>query len=441
MTIYKESKTIFLLSLPLIIGQVGQMLLGLVDSVMVAKLGVTELAALTLANNLFFVPFIFGIGIMTCVSIRVSTAKGAGNAAEVRSVCRNSTYLALMIGTAFFLLAWVGNGLIEHMKQDPIVASRSRGYFIIICASLIPGLVAISLKNHVDALDRMWTAFTISIAAVILNVFLNWVLIYGNLGAPAMGLEGAGYATLISRIILVLAMLVWFAKDASLAKWTPYRWFIRLDKREIKSLLRLGFPAGLQTLTEVGAFVMSGIILGWISKEALAAQQIALVCAGIAFMIPLGISIALTIRVAEKVGRNQTSNLHATYLSGWSLTLVFSILTGMSFLLFGGQMAQQFIDDAPLVIAYATSFLMVAGVFQIVDGQQVASIGMLRGLHDTTKPAVIGFFSYWIIGIPFGYWLAFHTNVGAVGIWWGLALGLTIASILLGVRLWRFQVK
>lgn len=441
MTIYKESKTIFLLSLPLIIGQVGQMLLGLVDSVMVAKLGVTELAALTLANNLFFVPFIFGIGIMTCVSIRVSTAKGAGNAAEVRSVCRNSTYLALMIGTAFFLLAWVGNGLIEHMKQDPIVASRSRGYFIIICASLIPGLVAISLKNHVDALDRMWTAFTISIAAVILNVFLNWVLIYGNLGAPAMGLEGAGYATLISRTILVLAMLVWFAKDASLAKWTPYRWFIRLDTREIKSLLRLGFPAGLQTLTEVGAFVMSGIILGWISKEALAAQQIALVCAGIAFMIPLGISIALTIRVAEKVGRNQTSNLHATYLSGWSLTLVFSILTGMSFLLFGGQMAQQFIDDAPLVIAYATSFLMVAGVFQIVDGQQVASIGMLRGLHDTTTPAVIGFFSYWIIGIPFGYWLAFHTNVGAVGIWWGLALGLTIASILLGVRLWRFQVK
>ncbi|MEZ7957921.1 MAG: MATE family efflux transporter [Rubritalea sp.] len=441
MTIYKESKTIFLLSLPLIIGQVGQMLLGLVDSVMVAKLGVTELAALTLANNLFFVPFIFGIGIMTCVSIRVSTAKGAGNAAEVRSVCRNSTYLALMIGTAFFLLAWVGNGLIEHMKQDPIVASRSRGYFIIICASLIPGLVAISLKNHVDALDRMWTAFTISIAAVILNVFLNWVLIYGNLGAPAMGLEGAGYATLISRTILVLAMLVWFAKDASLAKWTPYRWFTRLDTREIKSLLRLGFPAGLQTLTEVGAFVMSGIILGWISKEALAAQQIALVCAGIAFMIPLGISIALTIRVAEKVGRNQTSNLHAIYLSGWSLTLVFSILTGMSFLLFGGQMAQQFIDDAPLVIAYATSFLMVAGVFQIVDGQQVASIGMLRGLHDTTKPAVIGFFSYWIIGIPFGYWLAFHTNVGAVGIWWGLALGLTIASILLGVRLWRFQVK
>ncbi|MFT5904949.1 MAG: MATE family multidrug resistance protein [Cryomorphaceae bacterium] len=441
MTIYKESKTIFLLALPLIIGQVGQMLLGLVDSVMVAKLGVSELAALTLANNLFYVPFIFGIGIMTCVSIRTATAKGAENAAEARSVCRNSAYLALIIGTVFFLIAWLGNGLIEHMKQDPSVASRSRGFFIIICASLIPALVSVSLKNHVDALDRMWTAFAISMAAVVLNIFLNWVLIYGNLGAPAMGLEGAGYATFISRVVLVIAMLIWFAKDTSLAEWTPYRWLIRLDTGEIKSLLRLGFPAGLQTLTEVGAFVMSGIMLGWVSKEALAAQQIALVCASIAFMIPLGISIALTIRVGEKVGQKLTSNMRATYLSGWALTLMFSTLTAGAFLLFGEQMALYFIDDAPEVIAYATSFLIVAGVFQIVDGQQVASIGMLRGLHDTKAPAIIGFFSYWIVGIPFGYWLAFHTTVGAVGIWWGLALGLTIASVLLAVRLWRFRVK
>ncbi|MGJ8657522.1 MAG: MATE family efflux transporter [Akkermansiaceae bacterium] len=441
MTIYKESKTIFALALPLIIGQIGQMLLGLVDSIMVAKLGVTELAALTLANNLFYVPFVFGMGIMTCVSIRTSTAKGAGNTTEARSVCRNSTYLSLIIGTIFFLIAWLGNGLIEHMDQDPVVASRSRGFFIIICASLIPGLVGISLKNHVDALDRMWTAFTISIAAVLLNVLLNWMLIYGNLGAPALGLEGAGYATLISRIILVIAMLVWFTKDTSLAEWTPYRWFLRLDMGEIKSLLKLGFPAGLQTLTEVGAFVMSGIMLGWISKEALAAQQIALVCAGIAFMIPLGISIALTIRVGEKIGQKTTNNMRTTYLSGWILTLLFSTITATSFLLFGGNMAEQFIEDAPVVIAYATSFLVVAGVFQIVDGQQVASIGMLRGLHDTATPAMVGFFSYWIVGIPFGYWLAFHSSIGAVGIWWGLALGLTVASILLAIRLWRFKIK
>lgn len=440
MTIFKESKTIFILALPLIIGQLGQMLLGLVDSIMVARLGVTELAALTLANNLFYLPFVFGIGILTCVSIRTSTAKGAGNAEEARSTCRNSTYLALIVGTVFFLLAWFGNGLIEHMNQDPEVASRSRGFFIIICASLIPGLVGISLKNHVDALDRMWTAFTISMVAVGINIFLNWVFIYGNLEAPALGLEGAGYATLISRILLVIALLIWFAKDSSLAEWTPYRWFLRLDTTEIKSLLKLGLPAGLQTLAEVGAFVMSGIMLGWLSKEALAAQQIALVCAGIAFMIPLGFSIALTIRVGEKVGKKMTTDIRTTYVSGWLLTLMFSTLTAITFLLYGGEMARLFIDDAPVVIAYATSFLVVAGIFQIVDGQQAASIGMLRGLHDTSTPAFLGVFSYWIVGLPFGYWLAFHTSVGGVGIWWGLALALTVASILLATRLWRFKV-
>ena len=441
MTILKESKTIFTLALPLIIGQIGQMLLGLVDSVMVAKLGVTELAALTLANNLFYVPFVFGIGIMTCVSICTSTAKGAGDAAEARSVCRNGAYLSLLVGTVFFLIAWLGNAWIERIGQDPVVANRSREFFVIISASLIPGLVGISLKNHVDALDRMWTAFTISMATVLLNIFLNWLLIYGNMGAPAMGLEGAGYATLISRIVLVIAMLVWFSMDKNLAEWTPYRWLTRIDTEKIKSLLKLGFPAGLQTLTEVGAFVMSGIMLGWVSKEALAAQQIALVCASIAFMIPLGISIALTIRVGEKVGQKLTSNIRTTYLSGWILTAIFSTLTAITFLLYGGQMAEQFIDHAPVVISYATSFLVVAGIFQIVDGQQVASIGMLRGLQDTSTPAIIGFFSYWIIGIPFGYWLAFHTSIGGVGIWWGLALGLTVASVLLAVRLWYFKVK
>lgn len=440
MNITKEGKTIFILALPLIIGQIGQMMLGLVDSIMVAKLGVTELAALTLANNLFYVPFVFGIGILTCVSVRSATAKGSGDAADARSVCRNSTYLALFIGTMVFILAYLGNGLIRHMGQDPVVVDSSREYFIIICSSLIPGLLGIALKNHVDALDRMWTAFTISMAAVVLNIFLNWIFIYGMLGAPSLGLEGAGYATLISRIALVIAMLVWFTKDKSLTEWTPYRWFIRIDLKEIKSLLKLGFPSGLQTLTEVGAFVMTGIMIGWVSKEALAAHQIALVCAGIAFMIPLGISIALTIRIGEKVGQKLTSDIRTTYISGWILTLVFSILTGITFLIFGENMARQFIEDEADVIAYATSLLVIAGFFQVVDGQQVASIGMLRGLHDTKMPAIIGFFSYWIIGIPFGYWLTFHAGAGPAGVWWGLALGLSVASVLLAIRLWKLRV-
>lgn len=437
MTLYRESKTILLLATPLIIGQLGQMLLGMVDTLMIAKLGVTELAALTLANNLFYVPFVFGIGILTCISVKTSTARGAGDAQTARSVCRNGVYLGLIIGVLFFTIIASTSDVLRHMKQDPEVAARAHQYYLIIMASLIPTMVSIGLKNHADSLNRVWTAFWISIGGVLLNVFLNWIFIYGNLGAPQLNLEGAGLATLISRIAIVIAMLIWFTKDSSLRDWTPYRWFTKLDFVEIKSLTKIGIPSGLQMLTEVGAFVMAGVIIGWFGKEALAAQNIAMVCASLAFMVPLGISIALTMRVGGKVGEQTTANLHKTYLSGWLLTLGFSSISAVIFILFSDQITQSFIDEAPAVTALASSFLVVAGIFQIVDGQQVASVAMLRGLQDTTIPALICFISYWIIGIPFGCWLAYSQDMGPTGIWWGLAMGLSVASVLLGSRLWR----
>ena len=437
MPIYRESKTILLLATPLIIGQIGQMLLGLVDSIMIAKLGVTELAALTLANNLFYIPFVFGIGILTCISVKTSTAHGAGNAEEARSVCRNGIYLALFIGIIFFAITASTSDILNHIKQDTEVATRAHNFYLIIMASLIPTMIGIALKNHADSLNRVWTAFWISIAGVLLNILLNWILIYGNLGAPQLNLEGAGIATLISRIAIVLAMLIWFAKDSSLQEWTPYHWLKKIDIIEIKSLTKIGIPSGLQMLTEVGAFVIAGIIIGSFGKEALAAQNIAMVCVSIAFMIPLGISIALTMHIGQKVGQRDTTQLHKTYLSGWLLTFFFSVISALIFILFNHQITQSFIDGAPAVTALASSFLIVAGIFQIVDGQQVVSVAMLRGLRDTNVPAIICFTSYWIIGIPFGCWLAYSQNMGPVGIWWGLAMGLTVASILLGSRLWR----
>lgn len=437
MTIYQESKIIFKLSIPLIIGLLGQMLMGLTDTVMIADLGVTELAALTLANNLFYVPFVFGIGILTCISVQTSIARGGRDAERARSVCRNGFYISLFIGVLFFLIIYLFRDLLDWLKQDPTVVERSRDFYIIIMASLIPALTGMALKNHADALNRVWTAFWISIGSILLNIFLNWVLIYGNLGAPAMNLEGAGVATLISRTSFVIAMFLWFAKDSTLREWTPYHWFKKPDYTQIRSLTKLGLPSGLQTLTEVGAFVMAGVIIGWFGKEALAAQNIAMVCASLAFMFPLGISIALTLRVGEKVGLKETKNLHQTYLSGWLLTLFFSSVTALIFLTVGEPIAALFIDNAPEVISFAASFLIVTGVFQIVDGQQVASVGMLRGLEDTTIPAYICFISYWVIGIPVGYWLAYHRSMGPVGIWWGLAIGLTISSLLLGYRLWK----
>ncbi len=437
MTIFKESKTILFLSIPLIIGQLGQMLLGLVDSVMIARVGVTELAALTLANSIFFVPFVFGMGILTCISVRTSTARGRNDTTGARSVCRNGVYIGLILGIIIFTLAMLSSDLLEFLKQDPDVVRKSRTFYIILMASLIPGLVAVALKNHADALSRIWTAFWISMAGVLLNVLLNWVFIFGNLGAPALGLEGAGVATLIARCATVIAMLVWFKIDTSLLDWTPHKWLRKLDLTETKKLIKLGLPSGLQSTTEVGAFVATGLLIGRFGAEALAAQNVALTFAGLAFMIPLGLSIALTIRVGERIGLGQHNKLKTTFISGWLITLVFSCVTAAILLTFRHELASSFVKDAPVVISLATSFLVVAGIFQLVDCQQVASIGMLRGLEDTTIPAWMCLFSYWVIGIPTGYYFAFHRGMGPVAIWWGLALGLTVAAILLGIRLWK----
>ncbi len=437
MTVHKESKTILFLSIPLIIGQLGQMLLGLVDSVMIARVGVTELAALTLANSIFFVPFVFGIGILTCISVRTSTARGRNDTPSARSVCRNGVYISLIWGVFIFILALIGSDLLENLKQDPLVVKRSRTFFILLMASLIPGLVAVALKNHADALSRIWTAFWISIAGVLLNALLNWIFIFGNLDTPALGLEGAGIATLIARSVTVIAMLVWFKIDTSLLDWTPHNWLKKLDLTEIKRLIRLGLPSGLQSITEVGAFVATGLLIGRFGAEALAAQNVALTFAGIAFMIPLGLSIALTIRVGERIGLGQYNKLKTTFISGWLITLIFSCITAVILLIFRNELASSFVKDAPVVISLATSFLVVAGIFQLVDCQQIASIGMLRGLEDTTMPAWMCLFSYWVIGIPTGYYFAFHREMGPVAIWWGLALGLAVASVLLGIRLWR----
>jgi len=438
MTIYKESKIIFFLAIPLIIGQIGQMLLGIADSVMIARCGITDLAALTLANNLFHLPLVFGIGVLTCISVRTATARGAGDAQDARNVCRNGISLALLLGSLFFLIAWLGRDMLHHLGQEPNVVERSKNYFLIVMASLIPGMVGIAQKNHADALNRIWFSFWISAGGVILNISLNWILIYGNLGAPALGLEGAGIATLIARIAIVIAMFIWFSHDPALKDWTPHRWWHGADWLEFKSLIKLGLPAGILSCTEIGAFVITALIVGTFGATALAAHNIAMAYTGLAFMIPLGLSIALTIRVGEKVGNKSTHNLRTTYLAGWGITLIFSIITAAIFLLFNHQLAAAYVSK-PDVISLASTFLIISGLFQIVDGQQIVTSGMLRGLKDTKTPALYGFLSYWVIGIPFGYWLAYPLGIGPAGNWWGLLLGLSFAATLLGLRLWKME--
>lgn len=431
---FRELRSISLLAFPLIIGQLSQMLIGVADTVMVGKLGVLPLASLTFANTLFFIPFVFGIGILTCISVRTSTARGHDHPEQARNVCRNGIYLSFVLGLFCFALALLAYPLLGHLGQPADVVEYSRTFYLIIMGSLIPCLMSLMLKNHADALDRPWPAFSIFLGGVGLNVLLNQLLIFGGFGIPAMGLVGAGIATFISRTAIVIAMLAWFMSATSLRDFVPHHWFKKPDISECIAQLKLGLPAGLQTLAEVSAFSIAGLLIGHFGAEALASHQIALTTSGMSFMIPLGLSMALTVRIGES--SRQPERQKRIAILGWSLTLAFSCASAALFI-FGGKMVAGWYIDHPSIIQLSVGLLFVSGIFQIVDGLQVASTGMLRGLHDTHTPALIGILAYWVIGIPGGYLLAHHTSLGPKGIWWGLAAGLGTAALLMTIRLTR----
>ena len=431
-----EIRLILRLAFPLIIGQLGQMLLGVADTVMVARVGIVELAALTFANTLFYVPFVFGIGILTSVSVRTANARGSGDSIAARASCRHGLYIAIALGALLFLASLAFAPYLSIFGQPSEVTARTPRVFLILMASLIPGLASISLKNHADALNRPWPPFWIFLGGVVLNVGLNWLLIYGHWGFPKLGLEGAAWATFIARWTIALAMLLWLSMEKSLRDWVPYRWLRAPILADLRHLMVLGWPASLQMLSEVGAFSAAALLVGHFGTVALAAHQVALSCAATAFMIPLGLSMALTVHIGEAQGAGDRPRLRTIVLAGWFLATGFAVITAALFLIFGGALSQLFVEDAG-VISLSASLLVVVGVFQVFDGMQVASSSMLRGLHDVRLPAVMGFTAYWIVGLPCGALLAFGPLSGPRGIWWGLAIGLATAAVTLGPRLWK----
>lgn len=433
---HSEIRPILRLAFPLIIGQLGQMLMGVVDTVMVARVGIVELAALTFANTLFYVPFVFGIGILTSVSVRTANARGSGDPIASRASCRHGLYIGMALGFVLFLCSLALQGQLHHFGQPPEVVARTPSILMILMVSLIPGLASIALKNHGDALNRPWPPFWLSIGAVLLNVLLNWLLIFGHAGLPRLGLEGAGWATLISRCCLALSLLVWLSKAKGLKDWVPCRWLRAPVMKDLRHLLVLGWPASLQMLSEVAAFSAAALLVGHFGTIALASHQVALSCAATAFMIPLGLSMALTVHIGEAHGAGQKERLRHIVIAGWALATGFAAITAAGFLFAGGRIAGLFVDDGE-VIRVASSLLVVVGVFQIFDGVQVASSSMLRGVHDVRLPAMMGFIAYWLVGLPCGALLAFGPVPGPKGIWWGLAIGLATASLTLGPRIWK----
>lgn len=431
-----ETRPTLKLAIPLMIGQLSQMLLGVADTAMIGNLGVLPMAALTFANSLFHIPFVFGIGLLSAVSVFTANARGADDAEAACASCRHGVYLATALGILLFTGCCLLSYRLEIFHQPEEVRAITGSYFRIIMASMLPALISLALKNHADALNRPWVPFWIFLGGVALNVVLNWIMIYGKFGCPALGMDGAAWATLISRWVIVFALLGWMCGSRSLEKWVPQNWFRKPVAADFSRLLSIGFPASIHMLFEVSTFSVAGLLIGKFGAVPMAAHQVAITLSATAFMIPMGLSMALSVRTGEAYGAGDFQRIKAITISGWVLCCFLSALSAAAFIGLGRGLAACF-TNVPEVILLASSMLVIVGIFQLVDGLQVASSAIMRGIHEARFPAWMGFISYWIIGIPVGALLAYQTELEARGVWWGMAIGLAVACFTIGGRLWQ----
>ncbi len=432
---WSQARPTLALALPIIAGQVAQMAMGLVDSAMVGQVGVIPLAAAAFANTLISVPLVFGIGLMLALSIRISQVRGTQNDdgadTKIAELLRHGIVLALVAGITLALSLWIGSHYLDKFGQNADVALESRVFLLWVGASIPFVLLMFGLKNFCEALDNPWAPTLILSASVPLNIVFNWVLIYGNLGAPALGLAGAGIATLLARVLSCVALWIYVTRAPRFAARMPVRWLAPLDWERLNVLLRLGVPTALQIVLEVGAFSAAALMVGWIGPKPLAAHQIVLACAGTTFMIPLGISFAASIRAGTMA--HQPGRARALGNNALTLALISAGTSATFYLIFRTAIARAFVDDS-VVAGIATQLFLVVAIFQVVDGIQVMAAGLLRGLSDATAPMLISLGCYWGIGLPLGYIAGFRLGLGALGVWIGLAVALACAACALVLR-------
>ncbi len=434
--VLKECRASLLLAVPIIIGQLGQMIMGVTDSVMIGRTGTVPLAASAFGGGVFGVFFIIGVGLLTPVSVFTSRSRGAGRHDEAGEFLRHGLILALGTAIVEFSLVLYFSAHLGLFRQRPEVMAAVNPFLLLIGFSLVPVLAYLALRQFAEAMGRPWVPMIMLLCGVLLNAFLDWVLIYGHLGMPSLGLTGAGIATLVARTLSPVAIFVWMRLDPSMRAAMPRRWIAPVSWERMRRMLSIGLPASVSLLFEGGAFTASTVMMGWLGAAPLAAHQVAISCAALTFMLPLGLSIAVAIRMGAAVGAGHHSKLRPIWLGAVGMGVAQSLLFSFVYLFFGRPIASCFIGDA-VVISIATRLLVVAGVFQVFDGAQVINSSALRGLTDVRVPAAITFVAYWVIALPVGYLLGIRGTFGAAGIWMGLASGLAVAAVLLSARFIR----
>lgn len=434
-----HARATFVLGLPLIGSHLAQMALHVTDTVMLGWYGVTELAAVVLGSSSFFVMFILGSGFAQAIMPLVAAALGSGNEVEVRRDTRMGLWLSIAFGIAIYPVFWFSDPLLRALGQSAEVSALGQDFLRIAGLGMIPALVVMALKSYLAALAKTQVVLWTTLAAVLFNAALAWAFIFGHWGAPELGVQGAALSSLATQLLSMLILLVYAAWLPALRHFRLFSRFWRADPPALSRVFRVGWPIGLTGLAESGLFQASALMMGWIGTVPLAAHGIAMEAAALAFMIHLGLSNAATVRLGWYDGAGDARGLRDGAKAALILSGAVAVAVIAGFLLFPTQILALFLDSAKpesaQIIAFGTALLAMAALFQLGDAMQVMALGFLRALRDTRVPMLLAAVSYWVIGIPASYVLAFRLGWGGVGLWAGLVFGLFAAA---GSLMWRF---
>lgn len=425
------------LSGPIILGELTQMSLGMIDNAMVGAISYKQLAAAALVNSVMNIPFVLGIGITMSVSQLVSMAHGRRDAQRVSHYLYNGFWLCTVAGLLIALTLNLGKKVIYHLGQDPEVAVLAEPYLQIMGWSILPMLMFMAVKQFTDGLELTLTAMVLSILALPINIGINWLLVYGNWGFPRWELVGAGVGTLLTRILILVALVIIVLSHKRFSRYVAVRkkqWV--LNRRTLRDLLHIGIPSSLQAGMESGAFAVSGIIIGTLGAVQQAAHHIALSCAAFTFMVSMGLAQGGSIRVSNAWGRNNWKEIRiigkTTLFSG----LMYGIFCAVFFVCMKSILPLAFNSDAA-VVSLASVLMLYAAIFQISDSTQAIGVGLSRGVKDVNIPTLYVALAYWVVGIPTGCLMAFVFKMGAAGMWIGFVAGLTFSSVFLNLRFFR----
>ena len=430
------------LGLPLIGSHLAQVSIQVADTLMLGWYSIPALAAVVLGATIFFALFVTGTGIAWAVMPMVAHASAAGDHGELRRVTRMGLWLSLAFAAAIMPLMWWSQALLVALGQDPEIAAMTQAYLRIMGWGMAPALLVMVLKSYLAALERTQVVLWVTVGAAVLNVALNWVLIFGNLGAPELGLRGAAIGSVIIEVSALLVLVAYAGLLPELRRYTLFHRLWRPDWPAFMRVFRLGWPIALTNLAESGLFAATAVLMGWVGTRDLAAHGIAIEITSLIFMVHLGLSNAATVRAGRALGARDVVGLRRGAAAVVTLSMGFALATMVLYLGWPEFLMGLFLSpddpERPAVIAIGVGLLAVAALFQLADGAQVVALGLLRGVQDTRVPMIMAAVSYWLVGIPASWLLGIHLGLGGMGIWAGLVIGLVLAGILMMGRFYHY---